>query len=259
MLNKTITIANEFTVNRIGLGTNRIQDNDESKAALLKAVELGINFIDTAAAYTGGVSEVVIGKTLYPYPKDILIATKGGMAPPDFHVNGRPEALARQMESSLKALKTGSINLYFLHRVDPNVPFEDQMSFLKKAQDEGKIKHIGLSEVTVEQIEEAKKTIEIAAVENEYNLSARKHDDVVDYCEKDNIVFIPFYPLHGNSDALEGLQRKYSATREQIILAWLLKRSEVMLPIPGSLTPQHLEENVKALNIELTTKDYLSL
>lgn len=259
MINKTVTIDRKFEVKRIGLGTNRIQDNEQSKQALLKAIELGINFIDTAAAYTAGESEKTIGDTLYPYPNGLIIATKGGLTPPNFSVDGRTQTLEKQLKSSLETLKVETIDLYFLHRVDPNVPFEDQIGFLKQAKDDGKIKHIGLSEVSVEQIVEARKIVEIVAVENEYNLSERKHDDVLDYCEREGIVFVPFYPLHGESTALPELQSKYDATREQIILAWLLKSSPAMLPIPGSLSPKHLEENFKALNIELSEEDFVKL
>jgi len=256
-----ITIAGEFVVNRIGLGTNRISDNERSRTALKKAVSLGINFIDTAAAYTGGISEGIIGEMLAPY-HDVVVATKGGMSAPDFHIDSRPETLQRQLEASLKKLKLTTIPLYFLHRVDPNVPFKESLLFLKNAQDERKIKHIGLSQVTVEQIKEARKYISVAAIENEYNLSNRMYDDVVSYAEKENIVFIPFFPLHFNKSqfqSLEKLQEKHDATAEQIALAWLLKRSPMMLPIPGSLSNQHLEENAAALNIHLTDEDFKKL
>lgn len=257
MIGRTIKIGNEFEILRIGLGTNRIRNDEQSELALKKAVELGINFIDTAAAYTGGKSQKTIGNTLYPYPKDLVIATKGGMAPPDFHVDGRPGELARQLESSLKALKVETIDLYFLHRVDPNVPFENQIYFLKQAKDSGKIKHIGLSEVSVEQIEKARRIVEIAAVENEYNLSQRKYDDVLDYCEKEGIVFVPFFPLHfERTGRPESLQQKYNVTIEQLALSWLLKRSSVTLPIPGSLSEEHIRKNVAALDIELSDEDY---
>lgn len=260
MITRTVTIGNDFTVNRIGLGTNRICENEQSKEALLKAVELGINFIDTAAAYTSGESEVTIGKTLHPYPQGLIIATKGGMTPPNFSVDGRTETLEKQLEKSLEALKVEAIDLYFLHRVDPNVPFEEQMAFLKKAKEEGKVKHIGLSEVSVDQIVEARKITEITAVENEYNLLERKHDDVLDYCEQEGIAFIPFYPLKTSStEVLEELAGKYGKTQQQIILAWLLKRSPITLPIPGSLSAKHLEENIAALDIELSEEDYALL
>lgn len=260
---KTITIADEFTVNRIGLGTNRIVNNEESKQALLKAVETGINFIDTAEAYTNNASETTIGETLFPYQKGLVIATKGGMSVPDFHVDGRVETLKKQLEGSLNRLKVDTIDLYFLHKVDPNVPLSESIRFLKQMQEQGKIRHVGLSNVSIEQIEEAKKLVNIVAVENEYNLSVRKHDDVLDYCEKNGIVFIPFYPLHSkipeDNDVIVRLKQKYNVTSPQLSLAWLLARSKVMLPIPGSLSPRHLEENVKALDIELTEEDFNEL
>ncbi len=190
--NEKIVIGRDLTVNRIGLGTNRIQNDDRSKDALTKAVELGINFIDTASAYTGGVSEEVIGETLSPY-KNIVVATKGGMVARDFHVDARPETLAHQIKNSLQKLHLQTIPLYFLHRVDPNVPMKESLLFLKQMQQEGKINHIGLSQVTIEQIEEARKYVAIAAVENEYNLSQRMYDDVIDYTESEKIAFVPFF------------------------------------------------------------------
>lgn len=254
--NLNLTIAGT-KVFRIGLGTNRIQDNDKSKNALKKAVSLGVNFIDTASAYTGGVSEKVIGETLAPYD-NIIVATKGGMVAPDFHVDSRPETLEKQLVDSLQKLHVETIELYFLHRVDPKVPLKESVQFLKYMQDKGKIRHIGLSEVTIDQIEEARKYADIVAVENEYNFSERKYDAVVDYCEKENLVFIPFFPLHFQipNSISNQLQEKYHATETQLALAWLLKRSSVMLPIPGSLSEEHLKENVEAANIELSDADF---
>ena len=257
--NAKIVIGGDLTVNHIGLGTNRIQDNDRSKEALTKAVELGINFIDTASAYTSGVSEDVIGETLSPY-HDIVIATKGGMVAPDFHIDARPETLSRQIENSLKKLKLQTIPLYFLHRVDPNVPMKESLLFLKQMQQEKKIKHIGLSQVTVDQIEEARKYIDVVAVENEYNLSQRMYDDVVDYAKEENIAFIPFFPLHfDDTNIIHELAQKYGVTPSQLALAWLLKRSPMMLPIPGSLSSQHLEENIAATKIVLSDDDFQKL
>ncbi len=248
----------DLTVNRIGLGTNRIRNDATSKAALKKAVSLGINFIDTAAAYSGGLSEETIGNTLSPLYPDLVIATKGGMHIPDFHVDSRPEALREQLETSLEKLKVKTIPLYFLHRVDPIVPLKDSISFLKNMQEDRKIKHIGLSEVSVAQIEEARTYIEVAAVENEYNVSQRQYDRVLDYCEREHIPFIAFFPLQftiSDKEKLLQLQKKYNASPEQLSIAWLLKRSRVILPIPGSLSPQHLEENVAAGKIKLSDED----
>lgn len=246
---------------RIGLGTNRISDNDKSRNALKKAIDLGVNFIDTAAAYTSGVSEQIIGETLAGQP-DIVIATKGGLVPPDFHIDGHPETLAKQVRESLKKLHLKTIPLYFLHRVDTTVPFRETLSFLKQMQEEEKIKYVGLSEVTIDQIEEAKKYIEVVAVENEYNLSERKHDAVIEYTRKENIIFIPFFPLHYGDSAvsvLRKLENKYHASSSQLALAWLLKRSNNILPIPGSLSDSHLEENVASVNIVLSDEDFTLL
>jgi pyridoxine 4-dehydrogenase len=261
-MNDTVTIADDFTVKRIGLGTNRIEGNHRSQAALRKAIDIGMNFIDTAAAYTQGISEMVIGNTLAPYPENVIVATKGGMHRPDFHIDSRPEALEWQLQTSLVHLKLKQIPLYFLHRVDPHVPLTDSILFLKKMQQEGKIKYIGLSEVTVEQIKEAQAYIEISAVENEYNLIERKYEDVVDYCEQEGIVFISWFPLRrGNlppaiNSTLKRIAGNYDANPIQIALAWLLKRSPIMLPIPGSLSPVHLEENLQALQIYLSDQDF---
>jgi pyridoxine 4-dehydrogenase len=256
-----ISIGSDFAVNRIGLGTNRVHNDEKSKIALKKAVESGINFIDTAAAYAGGESEEVISETLTPY-ENVVIATKGGMVPPNFKIDASPETLAKQIENSLTKLKLQKIPLYFLHRVDPNVPLKESIAFLKSMQDEGKIKYIGLSQVSIEQIEEARKYVEIVAVENEYNLSARMYEDVIGYCEKERIVFIPFFPLHFDESQfqiLEKMQEKYNATKEQLALAWLLKRSPMMLPIPGSLSVDHLRENINALKITLSDEDFEEL
>jgi pyridoxine 4-dehydrogenase len=260
-MNNTVLLADEYILERIGLGTNRITDDDPSHAALKAALAVGMNFIDTAAAYTNGQSEEVIGKTLAPYPKNVLIATKGGMHAPDFHVDSSPKALALQLETSLKRLNLKTIPVYFLHRVDPNIPLKDSLLFLKQMQAEKKIKHIGLSEVTVDQIKEAQSYVDIVAVENQYNLVERAYDNVIDYAEEKKIVFIPWFPLgRGNVDTinekLETFAVKYEATPTQIILAWLLKRSPIMLPIPGSLSPQHLQENYDALNITLSDEDF---
>lgn len=255
-----ITIGTTI-VSRIGLGTNRISNNIISKNALKKAVELGINFIDTASAYTNGLSEETIGETLPPY-KNMFIATKGGMSAPDFHIDARPETLARQIESSLKKLKLQTIPLYFLHRIDPEVPLKESLSFLKQMQNEGKIKDIGLSQVSIAQIEEARKYADIVAVENQYNLSERSYDNVISYAEKEKIIFIPFFPIHfteSDFPVLRELQQKYNATATQIALSWLLKRSSVILPIPGSLSASHLKENVDAQKIALSDEDFKKL
>lgn len=257
----TIIIGGDLPVTRIGLGTNRFRKDDRSAQALKAAVALGINFIDTASSYTNGQSEEIIGETLSPY-NNAIIATKGGMVAPDFHIDSRPATLKQSLEMSLKRLKLKTIDLYFLHRVDPNTPFKESLLFLKQMQNEGKIKHIGLSEVSIEQIEEARKYIIVAAIENHYNISEQRHDDVVTYCEKEQIVFIPYFPLRftvPHSQTVAELQQTYNATTEQLALAWLLKRSPIILPIPGSLSAKHLEENVAALKIKLNDKDFEKL
>ena len=254
-------VFGDITVFRLGLGTNRIRHDDSSREALKKAVELGINFIDTGSAYTNGESEEVIGETLAPY-QDLVISTKGGMVRPDFRIDSRPETLDYWLENSLKQLKLKTIPLYFLHRVDPHVPLRESLLFLKQMQQEGKIKHIGLSQVTVAQIEEARKYVDIVAVENEYNLSERAYDDVVSYAGREKIVFLPFFPLHAEEpefQVLQTMRRKYDATAQQLALAWLLKRSPMMLPIPGSRSIEHLKENIDAMKIRLSDEDFKKL
>lgn len=245
-----------ITVKRIGLGTNRLTDTTENHELLKRAVELGINFIDTANIYQGGQSETTIGNTLSPYPNELLVTTKGGMVPGK-ESNNEPVYLEKMLNESLARLKTDCITLYQIHRISPNTPIETTMKFLNEKIKEGKIKHIGLSEVTTAQIEEARKTAEITTVQNNYSLGERKHDNVVDYCEKNNIIFIPFFPLRNNDkQTLDSIAKKYDANTSQIALAWLLKRSHMMLPIPGTLSTKHLEENVKSLDIKLSDNDF---
>ncbi len=243
----------EREVKRIGLGTNRIADDDESRRLLKAAIEMGVNFIDTANKY--GQSEQVIGETLAPYPKSLVLATKGGWSD-----ENNPQSLQSKIDNSLKLLKVEQIYLWYLHRVDPSVPIEQTMEFLKTNVESGKIRHLGLSEVSVEQIEAARKIVPIVAVQNRYNLAEREHDDVVDYCEREGIVFVPFFPLNSGSVALnrrlQEVAEKYKAEPIQIALAWLLKRSPMMLPIPGTLSPSHLQSNLKSLEIDLNDDDF---
>jgi pyridoxine 4-dehydrogenase len=253
---RTFIKIGDYSVYRIGLGTNRVKDG---AAELLKhAVRIGINFIDTADIYQGGASERAIGNALFPYNKDLVIATKGGMVP-GAPANNSPAHLSKVLENSLKSLRTYCITLYQLHRVNNNTPLEETMNFFKQAQSDGKIKYIGLSEVTVEQIETARKYAEIVTVQNHYNLGQRKHEDVIDYCEKNNVVFIPFFPLGIAKlpvNKINEIAEKYTVTTQQILLAWLLKRSPAMLPIPGTLSVSHADENLAALNIKLSDEDY---
>lgn len=257
----------DHTVYRLGLGTNRITDNPEAHALLTRAIELGVNFIDTARAYGAGASETTIGNTLAPYSnyEGLVIATKCGMRA-GAEINGTPEALRADLEASLAALKTDCIELYQLHRVDPNVPIETSVQALKSFQDEGKIRHIGLSEVTVEQLQAAQKVATIASVQNEYNVLQRQHEELVEYCTEQQIVFIPWFPLGGLRGGAEEVAKhltdmaaRYDADPQQIALAWLLKRSPIILPIPGTLSIDHLEANLAAAKIELADEDYKEL
>jgi pyridoxine 4-dehydrogenase len=256
----------ELTVNRIGLGTNRLTDTPENRELLRYTVTSGVNFIDSAYVYTGGASETTIGDTLAPYPDDLVVATKGGMIPPssmNSPGNNSEAFLRSNLEESMRRLKTDSITLYQLHRVDPDVPLSQTMGLLKQFQTEGKIRYIGLSEVRVEQLTEARKYAEVVSVQNHYSLTERQHDAVVDYCTANNIVFIPFFPLRGVNDAqnhaLQTIGDKYQVNSQQIALAWLLERSPMMLPIPGTLSKQHLQENVNVFKIQLSDEDYARL
>jgi pyridoxine 4-dehydrogenase len=242
-------------LNRIGLGTNRLTNTAESRSFLEAAIGAGVNFVDTAHLYAGGESEGAIGMALAPFADDLVVATKGG-----YHRGGGTEGLRKELETSLERLRTDTIALYYLHRVDPDVPLEETMSLLKEYRDAGRITHVGLSEVSVEQIQRARSVVPIAAVQNEYNLSERGSDEVVDYCTSESITFVPFYPLHGDkSPVVAEIARRHDATPSQIRLAWLLHRSPDKLPIPGTLSLQHLKENLAALDIELSAGDFETL
>jgi aryl-alcohol dehydrogenase-like predicted oxidoreductase len=255
-----ITIGGDLTVNRLGLGTNRIRDDEASRKVLRRAIELGVNFVDTADVYGEHVTERVIGSTLAPHPPGVVIATKGGMVITSGGgrgADGSPTYLENAVAASLARLKRNCIDLYFLHRVDSRVPLQETMSGLRRLQDGGKIGHIGLSSVSVAQIEEARKYANVAAVQNSYNISDRAHEQVLDYCEREQIPFVAYYPLRtmklaDRARELEPLLQRHSATPRQLALAWLLKRSPVLLPIPGTLSVAHLEENVAAAQIELS-------
>ena len=247
----------DIEVGRIGLGTNRLTKTPENIAFIKSAVAAGVQMIDTAHSYTGGQSEETIGEALSPIPDGCVVATKGGFSGAG---RGRPEVLRAEIEESLRRLRTDSIALYYLHRVDPATPLEESLGAIKEYRDRGRIRHVGISEVGIEQIERARKVVPIAAVQNQYNLSERKYDAVVDYCASEGIVFVPFFPLRGRGGAALGeIARRHSATTAQIVLAWLLRRSPGMLPIPGTLSLEHLKENLAALQIELTDAEFEAL
>jgi pyridoxine 4-dehydrogenase len=252
---RTITVG-DHRLGRIGLGTNRLTDTPENRDFLRHAVETGVNLIDTAHLYTGGESERAIAAALAPFADDVLVATKGGFHPG----SGRPERLRAELEESFERLRTDTIALYYLHRVDPEVPLEETLSVLEEYRDAGRIRHVGLSEVSVDQIERARAVVPVAAVQNEYNLSERKHEDEVDLCERESIPFVPFFPLRGATRApLDEIASRYDTTPQQIILAWLLKRSPTIAPIPGTLSLEHLKTNLAALDLELSDEDYAKL
>lgn len=264
----TFDIGGDLRVHRLGFGAMRItgegiwgepQDHDEAIRVLRRSLELGIDFIDTADSYGPEVSERLIAEALYPYPEGLVIATKAGLrrpGPDQWVEDGRPEYLRGQVESSLRRLRLERIDLLQLHRIDPKVPLADQIGALTRLQQEGKIRHIGLSEVSVAQIEQARKLAEIVTVQNLYNLGNRKSEDVLDYSEAQGIGFIPWFPLATGDLAKAGGPLALAAERlhaepSQIALAWLLHRSPAMLPIPGTSRVKHLEENVAAALLEL--------
>lgn len=243
-------------VPRIGLGTNRLTNTNDHIALVKEAVAAGLGHIDSAHTYTGGGSEETIGAALSPVADGVVVATKGGWGAG----NGRPEVLPAQIEESLRRLQAETIALYYLHRVDPETPLEDSLAVIKEYHDEGKIRHVGVSETGIEQIERAREIVPIVAVQNRYNLSDRHHDDVVDYCAREGLVFVPFFPLQGDGGpALTEIADRHGAAVEQVALAWLLRRSTAMLPIPGTLSLAHVRENLAALEIELTEGEYEAL
>ena len=261
-------IAGELSVARLGYGAMRITgkgiwgepaDRAEAVRVLRRAVELGINFIDTADSYGPDVSEEIIAEALHPYPQRLVIATKGGFdrpGPDRWIENGRPEHLKSACEGSLRRLRLDRIELYQLHRIDPKVPAEDQFGALKDLQAEGKIRHIGLSEVSVQEIELAQKTIPVVSVQNRYSVSDRGSEDVLEYCDREGIAFIPWFPLaagklSGSENAVGRVAARLKATPSQVALAWLLARSPVILPIPGTSSVSHLEENVGAAGLSM--------
>ena len=270
----TITLGGELSVNRLGFGAMRLtgdgiwgppKDRPGAIAVLRRAVELGVNFIDTADSYGPNVSEELIAEALAPYPTDLLIATKGGWnrpGPNQWTHDASPAHLRQAVEGSLKRLRLDRIDLYQLHAPDLVIPFDASIETLANMQSEGKIRLIALSNVTVEHIERARKIVPIASVQNRYSFADREWDYVVDYCERNSIAFIPWFPLGAGTVAGKRLE-KIAKTRNvkpiQVALAWLLKRSPIMLPIPGTSSVEHLEENVEAASLQLTEEEYLEL
>lgn len=269
-------LGGDLPVNRLGYGAMQLtgpgiwgepRNPEEAVRVLQRAVELDVTFIDTADSYGPFVSEMLIKKALHPYPKDLVIATKAGLTrsgPNDWRPVGRPEYLRQQVELSLRHLGLERIDLLQLHRIDPKVPLEEQIGELSLLQKEGKIRHIGVSEVSVEQLERAMQVAKIVSVQNLYNLAKRDAEPVLQYCESHNIAFIPWFPLATGELAKEGgpldaLAKRHSAKPSQLALAWLLRRSPVMLPIPGTSSVGHVEENIAAAEIQLSDSDFEQL
>ena len=272
----TFAIGGDLTINRLGYGAMRItgdgiwgepKDRENAKKVLRRAVELGVNFIDTADSYGPDVSEQLIGEALAPYAKDVVIATKGGFTrqgPNKWIPLGRPEYLTQQVEMSLRFLKLERIDLWQLHRIDPKVPVEESLGAIKRLQEQGKIRHVGLSEVKPHEIDQARKVIDIVSVQNQYNIGDRQHEDVVEYCTKHKLAFIPWFPVAAGKLAqsggkLDAAAKSHGATLSQLSLAWLLHHTPVMLPIPGTSSVQHLEENIAAAGVHLSDAEWKSI
>src|SRR5271156_1064460 len=269
----TFSIGGDMPIHRLGYGAMRItgdgiwgepKDREDAKKVLRRAVELGVNFIDTADSYGPAVSERLIGEALSPYAKGVVIATKAGLTrqgPHRWLPVGRPEYLIQQVEMSLRRLKIERIDLWQLHRIDPKVPVEESLGAIKKLQEQGKIRHVGLSEVKPHEIDQARKVIEIVSVQNQYNIGDRQHEDVVEYCAKHKLAFIPWFPVAGGKLAqpggkLDSAAKAHRANVSQLSLAWLLHRSPVILPIPGTTSVNHLEENVAAADVKLSAAEW---
>jgi aryl-alcohol dehydrogenase-like predicted oxidoreductase len=269
----TFTLGGELTVSRLGFGAMRLTgngiwgepaDREESKAVLRRALELGANLIDTADSYGPAVSEEIIAEALHPYPDGLVIATKGGFQRPGpgrWDPDGRPEHLREACDGSLRRLKVDRIDLYQLHRPDPRVPYEESVGALKQLQDEGKIRLIGLSNVSAEQLSAARSIVDVVSVQNRFNLTDRFAEDVLEICERDALGFIPWFPLAVGRLAepggpLDEIAAAHGATPSQVALAWLLQRSPSMLPIPGTSSVEHLEENMAAAGLELTEDEF---
>jgi pyridoxine 4-dehydrogenase len=269
----TFTLGGDLKIHRLGFGAMRLtgpgiwgepQGPAEAKRVLRRVVELGVNFIDTADSYGPEVSERLIAEALHPYPKGLVIATKGGLTrqgPEQWLPVGRPEYLRQCVELSLRRLRLERIDLYQLHRFDAKVPVEESLGALKDLQTAGKIRHIGISEVSVADIERANRTVKVVSVQNRYNLADRAHEAVLDYCEKQRLAFIPWFPVAAGDltrpgGPLDRAAKRHNATTAQLALAWLLHRSKVMLPIPGTSSVRHLEENVAAADVKLSEVEW---
>ncbi|PYL50493.1 MAG: oxidoreductase [Verrucomicrobia bacterium] len=274
--NMTFKLGGDLTVNRLGFGAMRITgegiwgwppDRENALKILRRAVELGVNLIDTADAYGPETSELLIAEALHPYPNGLVIATKGGLTRPgpgDWVPNCRPEHLKQALEGSLKRLRLERIDLYQLHTVDSKVPIEESVGALKQMQDAGKIRHIGLSNVDPEEIARARKIVPIVSVQNRYNIEDRQSENVLAYCEKENLGFLPWFPVGGGrglkpEHPLSLAAKAHSVSVYQVALAWLLERSPAMLPIPGTSSLAHLEENVAATRLKLTPEEWKAI
>jgi aryl-alcohol dehydrogenase-like predicted oxidoreductase len=269
----TIDLGGDLTVNRLGFGAMRVTGHgiwgepasrDEAKAVLRRTLELGVNFIDTADSYGPNVSEELIAEALYPYPDDLVIATKGGLVRPGpgiWNADGRPEHLIEACEGSLRRLRLEQIPLYQFHRPDPAVPFEDSIGALVTLKEQGKIRHIGLSNVDEEQIRAAQRLTPIVSIQNRYNLDDRRSESLVDLCEQEQMAFLPWAPIQDHEGALvlEEIAKRYDATERQVVLAWLLARSPSMLPIPGTGSVAHVEDNLAAAQLALTREEVAAL
>jgi pyridoxine 4-dehydrogenase len=269
----TIDVGGDLTVNRLGFGAMRITgngiwgppaDRDEAKAVLRRAIELGVNFIDTADSYGPHISEELIGETLYPYPDDLVIATKGGLertGPGQWPVNGRPEHLIEACEGSLRRLRLEQIPLYQFHRPDRTVPLEDSIGALVTLKNQGKIRHIGLSNVDENQVRRAQRLTPIVSIQNRYNVDDRRSESLVDLCEQEQMVFLPWAPIQNldGSRVVREMAESHRVTPRQLVIAWLLARSPSILPIPGTGSTSHLQDNVAAAAIKLTPAEVASV
>jgi aryl-alcohol dehydrogenase-like predicted oxidoreductase len=269
----TFRLGGDMEIHRLGFGAMRItgegiwgepKDREECKRVLRRAVELGVDFIDTADSYGPEVSETLIGETLAPYKRGLVIATKAGYVRPgpnQWTAVGRGDYIVQQVEMSLRRLKLERLDLWQLHRIDPKTPVEESLGAAKRLQEQGKIRHIGLSEVSVPEIEKARKIVEIVSVQNQYNLTTRKSEEVLNYCEKNELGFIPWFPVAGGKLAeaggrLDQIAKRHEASVAQLSIAWLLHRSPVILPIPGTSSVEHLEENLKSADVHLSESEW---